>query len=57
MGEKEHAWFKRFGLICCKKCGIVQRADGKNKPCRGPVRVGLRDRVGGDRFAALDPKR
>ena len=47
---KAHDWFQRFGLTCCKRCGVVQRADGQNKPCPGPVRVGLRNRVGGDRF-------
>lgn len=54
----DHSWFQRFGLICCKQCGIVRRADDKNKPCPGPVRLGLRNRIGGDRFAgraALEP--
>ena len=46
-----HDWHLRFGLTCCKACGIVRRADGKNKPCPGPVRIGLRSRIGGDRFA------
>lgn len=45
----EHVWFeKKFiafpkPLTCCRLCGIIKRADGKNKPCRGPVKVGLRD--------------
>ena len=26
----------------CKHCGKVRRADGNNKPCKGPVRVGPR---------------
>lgn len=39
----KHHWFKRFGLTCCKHCGIVRRADGLNKPCRGKVRVELRE--------------
>jgi hypothetical protein len=38
----EHAWVQRFGLTCCKRCGIVRRRDGTNKPCSGPVRVELR---------------
>lgn len=37
-----HDWHERFGLTCCLKCGVVRRADGKNKPCPGIVRVGLR---------------
>jgi hypothetical protein len=49
-----HVWFKRFGLICCKQCGIVRRADGKNKPCPGPVRLGIRNRIGGDRFTPTE---
>lgn len=38
-----HQWFNRFGLTCCKSCGIVKRADGRNKPCPGKVRVELRE--------------
>lgn len=40
----EHDWFKPDFLKweCCRKCGIVRRADDKNNPCRGVVRVGLR---------------
>lgn len=26
----------------CSQCGIVRRADGQNKPCRGKVRVTAR---------------
>lgn len=44
-----HLWHERFGLTCCKRCGIVRRADDQNKPCPGPVRLGLRNRIG-DRF-------
>lgn len=30
--------------LVCKRCGIVQRADGlnKDKPCKGPVKITLR---------------
>lgn len=42
--DGEHAWFKfkddKFN--CCAKCGIIQRKDGKNKPCPGVVKVTLR---------------
>ena len=38
-----HLWIKKFGLMVCKHCGIVQRADGKNKPCPGKVRGALRE--------------
>jgi hypothetical protein len=27
----------------CSKCGIVKRADGKNGPCKGVVKVALRE--------------
>lgn len=39
-----HEWFKPEFLTyeCCRKCGIVRRADDKNSPCKGPVRVGPR---------------
>jgi hypothetical protein len=45
----EHVWFERFGLCCCKACGLVRRRDGTSNPCKGPVRVGLRNRLT-DRF-------
>lgn len=44
-GRGEHDWFvpKFIGYECCRKCGIVRRADDKNKPCRGRVTLSLRD--------------
>jgi hypothetical protein len=41
-----HHWIEAFGLTCCRDCGIVRRADDKNKPCRGVVKVGLRANPG-----------
>lgn len=41
-----HNWFvhpKFAPLVTCKHCGIVKRQDGKNSPCKGKVRVVLRD--------------
>jgi len=38
-----HDWFQFKGMTCCKLCGIIQRADGKNKPCPGIVKVGPRE--------------
>lgn len=38
-----HHWVERFNLVCCRDCGIVRRADDRNKPCRGKVRVELRE--------------
>ncbi len=35
----KHDWISYHGLECCKTCGFVRRADDKNKPCRGPVRI------------------
>jgi hypothetical protein len=52
--DGKHSWFQRFGLTCCKLCGIVRRADGNNSRCPGPVRVGLRSRVGAERFVPTD---
>lgn len=47
--EGRHAWasMRRFGDAfatweCCQICGVVRREDGKNNPCKGPVRVGPR---------------
>lgn len=47
--DARHSWYR--GLVkshpewtVCKRCGVVQRADGGNGPCRGEVRVTLRDR-------------
>lgn len=37
-----HHWIERFNLVCCRDCGFVRRADDKNKPCKGVVKVGLR---------------
>lgn len=39
-----HDWFTygRLNWKCCRVCGIVRRADGKNSPCKGPVAVGPR---------------
>ena len=39
----EHEWFLFWGTNCCKICGTVKRKDGKNKPCKGLVKVVLRD--------------
>lgn len=39
-----HDWFTygRLNWECCRNCGIVRRLDGKNSPCKGTVKVGLR---------------
>ncbi len=31
----------------CKVCGIVQRRDGQNKPCKGPTRLRDMERTAG----------
>jgi hypothetical protein len=42
-----HDWadwvFSGMTLVCCNKCGIVRRADDQNKPCKGVVKVSLRE--------------
>jgi hypothetical protein len=41
--NREHVWtWRTDGLTACAMCGVVQRADHANKPCRGVVRVGVR---------------
>ena len=37
-----HTWWLWQGIECCKVCGIVRRKDDKNKPCKGPTRIVLR---------------
>lgn len=41
---RAHKWHFPAGIEyeCCRDCGIVRRADDRNRPCIGPVRVGLR---------------
>lgn len=53
-----HDWFMPNFLRyeCCWKCGIVRRSDDKNKPCKGVVRVELRDEPStprGEAFSAM----
>lgn len=41
-----HKWFvhpKFKPLVLCKSCGIVKMTDGHNSPCKGKVRVVLRE--------------
>lgn len=40
-----HCWFvidTDRPLSSCACCGVVQRADGANKPCKGIVAIALR---------------
>lgn len=37
-----HDWTKRDQWTVCKKCGIIKRKDGKNKQCRGIVKITTR---------------
>jgi len=40
--EVEHHWADYSGVQACWTCGMVKRADGSNKPCRGKTTIGLR---------------
>lgn len=43
-GHKWAEWqFVSMTLVCCNLCGIVRRKDDQNKPCKGVVKVALRD--------------
>lgn len=43
LSPAQHEWIEWMnGVVACKLCGFVRRRDGKNKPCRGAVRVALR---------------
>ena len=43
--SEEHDWARPANKmwICCKKCGTIKRDDGKNKPCKGEVKVTIRN--------------
>ena len=40
-----HRWghYKDWKLETCRYCGMVRRADDKNSPCKGKVKLGLRE--------------
>lgn len=41
--SEDHAWStKKSEFPYCSVCGYHKRADGMNKPCRGPVPIALR---------------
>lgn len=43
-GHEWQEWkFVSMTLVCCRNCGIVRRPDDKNSPCKGRVRVALRE--------------
>lgn len=48
LGENGHQFVdvRKLGLShsgkCCIDCGIMRRADGQNKPCKGLVKVQTR---------------
>ena len=41
MATEDHDWMKRDQdeYKFCRKCLTVKRADGKNKPCKGVVKM------------------
>jgi len=39
----EHKWVKHEDYSYCKQCGNVKRADGKNSPCKGKVKIEPRE--------------
>jgi hypothetical protein len=41
----EHKWFDRKGLTCCQACGVVRKGHDQNKPCKGSVKIALREPV------------
>ena len=44
--DEGHDWIKRDDndFEFCRICNVVKRADGKNKPCKGPVKLTLRNK-------------
>mgnify|MGYP001584900524 FL=1 len=39
MVASDHDWITYNYFVCCRRCGIVRRADGNNSPCKGNVRI------------------
>lgn len=37
--DHEHDWYvpRRYAYPICRICGVVQRRDGQNTPCKGPT--------------------
>lgn len=35
----EHTWKPWHTYTVCTKCGIIRRADDKNSPCKGVVKM------------------
>lgn len=42
VAARVHLWVPGLRWEHCCVCGVVKRADGKNKPCKGPTKVVLR---------------
>lgn len=43
-GTATHRWFDtKWGHTVCRDCGVVLQASGLHRPCRGEVRVVLRE--------------
>ncbi|WP_234086768.1 hypothetical protein [Azonexus sp. R2A61] len=43
---KRHQWAPPNGVVRwthCLVCGVIQRRDGHQSACKGPVKVALRD--------------
>jgi len=40
----KHKWVQRFNLTVCEKCGNIKRTDGLNSPCRGNVKISMRNK-------------
>jgi hypothetical protein len=46
LDAKIHVWKYRDDLEFCLHCGVVRRADGKHRHCRGIVKIYLREEGG-----------
>ena len=42
MVASDHDWITYNYFVCCRRCGIVRRADGKNSRCKGNVKITTR---------------
>jgi hypothetical protein len=48
-----HHWIKWHTFVSCRDCGFIRRADDKNRPCPGTVKVDLR--ANAQRCVCCDP--
>lgn len=59
VGVNKHDWITapQFNWPFCRICGVVQRRDGQNKPCKGPTRLRAMEGSGDTGYPSKDAGR